>query len=208
MFGRQRRVAGWSRGWKQTSSKWLIDMTTKHGGSESPEILFHLRWVANIALSVGALTATGLGVVLFVLTDRTGASYGELIKSASITHENLGPALLIGGLALVAFTAILTWLISLYSSFLIAGPLFRLSRNIEASLTEGPIKPLPIRDSDRLHREAAMLDDALGALALHYKNLRDEVDRALGQIDAGEISADDRRILSAHLKGLIERART
>jgi hypothetical protein len=171
-------------------------------------MLFHLRWVAKIALSAGALATAGMGVVLFALTDRTGASYGELIKSASITHENLGPALLIGGLALVAFTAILTWLISLYSSFLIAGPLFRLSRNIEASLAEGPIKPLPIRDSDRLHREAAMLEDSLGAMALHYRELRCEVDRALEQIDGGEMSADDRRTLSARFKGLIERART
>ncbi len=182
-------------------------MTTKHGDSESPEMLFHLRWVAKIALSAGVLAATGMVVILFALTDRTGASYGELIRSASITRENLGLALLIGGFSLIAFTAVLTWLISLYSSFRIAGPLFRLSRNIEASLTRGPIKPLPIRDSDRLHREADMLEDALGALALHYKELRDEVDRALGQIDAGEISVDDRSALSARLKGLVQRAR-
>lgn len=182
-------------------------MTTKPGGSETPEILFHLRWVAKIALSAGALATSGLAIVLFALTDKTGASYGELIKSHSIAQDNLGQALLIGGFFLVAFTCVITWLISLYSSFLIAGPLFRLSRNIEASLVHGPIKPLPIRDSDQLHREAALLEDSMGVLTRHYQELRDEIDRTLGQLGAGEIAPNERLAASERLKKLVSRAR-
>ncbi len=177
------------------------------GREESPEILFHLRWVAKIALSVGTLSIVGLGCVLFVLTRESGASYFDLITSHSYVHENLGSTLLIGGCFLLAFTSILTWLISLYSSFRIAGPLFRLARNIETSLTRGPVKPLPIRNSDRLHREAALLEDTLDALASHYRALEEEVDRALGEINAGQVDAQARAMIFQRLSERLARVR-
>ena len=173
---------------------------------DSPEILFHLRWVAKIALSVGAAAAAGLAAMLYVLTDGSGASYGDLIKSHSVTQHHLGPALLIGGFFLIGFTAVLTWLITLYSSFRIAGPLFRLSQNLEISIAQGPGIPVPIRKSDRLHEEAALLEDALGALASHYDGVREAVDQAIGQIDAGTITAGERRAICARLKERLQRA--
>lgn len=181
-------------------------MDTTPRSDDSPEILFHLRWVAKIALSVGAVAAAGLAIMLFALTDTSGTSYGELVKSRSVAQQLLGPALLIGGFFLLAFTATLTWLIALYSSFRIAGPLFRFSRNLEASISRGPGKPVPIRTTDRLHPEAALLEDALGALAEHYEGLRDEVDQALRHADAGGITAEERLAISMRLKKRLERA--
>lgn len=183
-------------------------METTTPAADPPDILFHLRLVAKIALSVGALAAAGLVSMLYLLTDTTGVSYGELIKSHSIAQYRLGPALLIGGLFLLAFTATLTWMIGLYSSFRTAGPLFRLSRNLEASIAEGPGKPVPIRASDRLHAEAALLADALDTLAVNYEHLRTEVDQALARLEAGEISLDERRAISARLKKHLDRVRT
>jgi hypothetical protein len=180
--------------------------TTVHTG-ESPEILFHLRWVARIALWVGAVAAAALAVMLYLLTDTASWSYSELIKSHSITQHNLGPALLIGGVFLLGFTAVLTWLIALYSSFRIAGPLFRLSRNLEVSIAQGPVKPVPIRESDRLRQEAALLEESLGVLASHYKELREEVDQALVKMDAGKLGEGERLAISARLKKGLERAR-
>lgn len=176
-------------------------------GEETPEILFHLRWVAKIALSAGAVAAAGLAVMLYFLTDTTGATYGDLIKSHSATQHHLGPALLIGGCFLLAFTAILTWLITLYSSFRIAGPLFRLSRNLEASISRGPGSPVPIRESDRLHQEAALLEDSLGVLTSHYENMQEELDMALRQLDSGATTPDDRLAISARLRKCLDRAR-
>lgn len=181
-------------------------MATTPRRDDAPEILFHLRWVAKIALSVGAVAAAGLAVVLYVLTDTTGATYGELIRSRSIAQHQLGPALLIGGLFLLAFTAILTWLITLYSSFRIAGPLFRLSRNLETSIAQGPGRPVPIRESDRLHREAALLEESFDALASHYGKISDEVDRAIRQVDAGKMTRDERLAISARLNECLARA--
>lgn len=181
-------------------------MATTPRTDDSPEILFHLRWVAKIALWVGAVAAGALVIMLHVLTDDSGWSYRELIRTQSVTQHLLGPALLIGGFFLLGFTAILTWLIALYSSFRIAGPLFRLSRNLQDSISQGPGKPVPIRESDRLHLEAALLEDSLSALASHYDGLREIVDQALQQIDAGEISPDERLAISARLKNSLKRA--
>ena len=175
-------------------------MKTVSPVGEIPEILFHLRSVAKIALWVGAVAAAGLGAMLYVLTDATGESYGALIKSHSIVQYRLGPALLIGGAFLVAFSAILTWLITLYSSFRIAGPLFRLSRNLESSISLGPVKPLPIRNSDRLQRESAMLKEGLTSLSSHYAGLREDVDQAIKRLEAGEISLDERLSIFNELK--------
>lgn len=179
--------------------------TMPHTG-DSPEILFHLRWVAKIALSVGAASSAGLVIMLYVLTDSSGTSYGELIKSHSVTQYHLGPALLIGGFFLLGFTAVLTWLITLYSSFRIAGPLFRLARNLETSITQGPGKPVPIRESDRLRGEAALLEDSLSALTSHYDGIREALDQSIRQADSGAITPDERRAICAQLKKNLQRA--
>ena len=175
--------------------------------SESPEILFHLRWVANIALGVGTLAGVGLACMLFVLTDASGESYGAMIQSHSIAQQRLGPALLMGGFFLLAVTAVLTWLIALYSSFRIAGPLWRLARNLETSIRLGPVKPVPIRDSDRLHAEAALLDEAVTAVSAHYASLHDEVDQALKQLETGVMTTEERRVICERLQQRLEHAR-
>ena len=101
-------------------------------------IEFHLRWVAKIALSVGALAGVGLLLELFLITDGKGTEYGWIILSNNLTRENLGPAILIFGLAMTVLASVITWLISLYGSFLIAGPLFRFAQNLKnAQLVSG-----------------------------------------------------------------------
>lgn len=174
---------------------------------QSREFLFHLRWVSKIALWVGATAAIGLIVVLFFITGDAGTAYEELIQSRNLAQRQLGPALLIGGIFLVSFGALLTWLITLYSSFRVAGPLFRLTRNLEASIGHRPEKPTPIRAADRLHAEAALLESSLCVLADHYMGLRDEVDLALQQVEAGDLTPAGRQLLCENLKRRLNDAR-
>lgn len=182
-------------------------METTSATADSPDMLPHLRGVARIALWAGAIAVGGLVVMLYALTDSTGTSYGELIRSHTITQHQLGPALLIGGLFLLAFTACLTWLIALYSSFRVAGPLFRLARNLEASISHGPVKPVPIRESDQLHADAKLQAESLRALAGHYHSMRDEVGAALARLEAGETTAEQRQAICARLRERLEHAR-
>lgn len=175
--------------------------------SKRPAILSHLRWVAKIALSVGALAATGLAIVLYALTDTSGASYHQLIQSHSVAQQYLGPTLLIGGCFLLAFTAVITWLIALYSSLRIAGPLFRFSRNLETSIAQGPTRPIPIREDDELQRETRQLADAIAAVSDHYAGLRNEIDRILRKLDSGALEPEGFPQASARLKRQAERVR-
>ena len=182
-------------------------MNTPHSTVDSPEILFHLRWVAKIALLIGALAATGLVLMLYVLTDATGETYSALIESHSVAQYRLGWALLIGGFFLLAFSAILTWLITLYSSFRIAGPLFRLARNLATSVSQDPVKPIPIRVSDRLQAESAMLEGALGGLQSHYGAMRKEIDQALAQLDTNGLDTTARRDVIDRLQAKLDSVR-
>jgi hypothetical protein len=182
-------------------------MTQTPHPNESPEIIFHLRWVARITVLVGALAAAGLVFTLVFVTDTNGQSYGALIESRSIAHDRLGTALLLGGLVLSAFAAAITWLITLYSSFRIAGPLFRLSRNLENSIRRGPCHPIPIRASDRLHDEAQLLEDSLAVLSAHYSAMRQDIDQALEQIDGADISPEKRQAIVERLQTRIDHAR-
>lgn len=182
-------------------------MKTNFSGADRPEMLAHLRWLGRISLWIGIGAAAGLAVVLYLLTKLMGQSYGGLIQSYSLAQYRLGPAMLIGGLILLGLTASLTGLIALYSSFRVAGPLFRLSRNLEVAISQGPVRPIPIRDSDDLHQEALLLEDALGTLASYYDGLRLDIDQALARMDVGEVPLADRRAICTRLQERVSRAR-
>ena len=158
---------------------------------QEPAVFFHLKRVAGIALSVSVAACAGILVVLMLVTDDRGISYGRIIGTYSLTSQNLGWSLLIFGLAIVAFAGITTWLISLYSSFRIAGPLYRLSRNLEMGIGQGPAVPLPIRRADQLHEEWKALSVSVSAVRRHHDDLRralEEAERALQLGPAGDVS--------------------
>ena len=156
----------------------------KSDNATAPELRFHLRWVGKIALAVGLLAAGGLTVTLHVLTDASGSTYGALIQSHSMTQQQLAPALVVGGLFLLALSGVLTWLISLYSSFRIAGPLYRLALNLEGWVQRGPGQPVPIRKSDGLQDEAKLLESSVKAVAAHYAAIDAVIAQALAQDEA------------------------
>jgi len=58
-------------------------------------------------------------------------SYGDFIQSQVITYKNIQYMIVIAGLVLVLSGALISWLVSLYGSFKIAGPLYRFVKNLE-----------------------------------------------------------------------------
>jgi len=139
---------------------------------QQPLLVFRLNLVGKVALMVGAVACAGLVLVLLFITDKSGTSYGEIVRSNNFTRNSLGPAMLVAGLILVAFTAVITWIVSLYSSFRIAGPLFRFARNLEAMMEKGPSAPVPIRRKDRLQLEGEQLARSIASLQAHYAEMR------------------------------------
>lgn len=145
--------------------------TNASSGRHAIPVAFDVRLVAKIALSVAVASCVGLLLVLFVIADDTGASYGHLIVATDVTRQNLKPALLVFGLVMVVFAAITTWLFSLYTSFRIAGPLYRISRDLETAIECGPVAPDPIRNTDQLQREWRQFEASVAALREHYEEL-------------------------------------
>lgn len=152
-------------------------MTPNKNKVELP-IFFHLKWLAKIALSVAALAGIGLFLALFLITDGKGTEYGRLILNDNLTRQNLGPAILVFALAMVLIASIITWLISLYSSFRIAGPLFRFSQNLKNAIEHPSSVPMAIRQTDLLQREWTEFEASLATLGEHYHRLREALDQA------------------------------
>lgn len=141
--------------------------------SEDPRlpVPFDVRLVAKIALSVAAASFAGLLLVLFIVTDDRGVSYGALIGAIDLTREQLKPALLIFGLLMVVFAGITAWVFSLYTSFRVAGPLYRISRSLETSIDRGPVTPVPIRETDQLQHEWRQFEASVAALRDQHATL-------------------------------------
>jgi len=153
----------------------MIPQTT-HAKHEPP-LLFHVKWVAHIALSVGLIAAVGLLLAIFLATNEKGSGYVGIVVSHSLTQESLGPLMLIFGLLMVVVAAIATWSIALYSSFRIAGPLFRFSQNLRGVIENPFAVPMAIRQTDMLQREWTDFDASQARLREHYASLRQALDQ-------------------------------
>lgn len=163
----------------------------ERNGRQEPPVFFHLKRVAGIALSVSAAACAGVLVVLMLVTDDQGTSYGQIISTYNLTGQYLDWSLLVFGLAMVAFAGVTTWLISLYSSFRIAGPLYRFSRSLETGIEQWPAVLPPIRHGDQLHEEWQALSVSLSAVRGHYDDLQralEENERLLRAGPAGDAS--------------------
>ncbi|MEW6314495.1 MAG: hypothetical protein AB1513_10740 [Pseudomonadota bacterium] len=161
-------------------------MTDQATVGKNSRFLLHLRLIAKIALIVGAASCLGMVLALSFITDKSGSSYGDIIRSYSLSRQNLGPTLLIAGLFLVSFSGIVTWVISLYTSFYIAGPLYRFARNYELFIEKGPTTPVPTRKTDQLKNEEQQIKQSIVRLQEHYHAVRHAADTALAQLATRE----------------------
>ncbi len=164
-----------------------------HLGQNEPPVLFHLKWVAKIALSVGTIAWAGLLLAIFLVTDDKGTDYANVILTHGLTRQNLGPAILVFGLLMVVIASITTWFIALYSSFRIAGPLFRFSQNLKNIIGNAFAVPMAIRQTDMLQREWNEFDISQTKLREHYACLRDALEQCEQTLRAAEPDPDSLR---------------
>jgi len=154
---------------------------------QKPGTLFHVKWVGKIALLVALAAAAGLLAVVFGVTDDQTSSYAGLVASRGMTQQKLAPVMWIFGLLCVLVAALTTWLISLYSSHRIAGPLFRFVQNIKAILQQPFSVPLAIRKTDVLQSEWQEFDAAQARLRSHYGALRDALTQCQAHAAANDV---------------------
>jgi hypothetical protein len=127
--------------------------------------------VAKVGLSVGVSGLVGALFVLWVIGDRAANGYGEIISAAGTLKHALAPAIWLFGLVMVSIAGLTTWLFALYASFRVAGPLFRIARDIEDQIKRSGIKPIPIRVTDKLQAEWGSFEAGVLGLRTHREDM-------------------------------------
>lgn len=153
---------------------------------QEPPIFFHLKLVAKISLAIGAIAMTALLIALTLVTDQRGDSYSAIVQAQNLKSENLGKVMLMAGLVLVTLASLVTWLIALYSSFRIAGPLYRFSRNLQLATVDEAADLISLRAGDSLRQE----EDLIKQTVLSVRAYSAAVNAATRQA-ADAIGADD-----------------
>ena len=160
------------------------NMEQDPSSADKTHFLLRLRLISRIALIVGGLACLSMVLVLTFITDKSGVNYDTIIRSYSLSRHHLGPALLVTGLFLVSISGVITFLISLYTGFYIAGPLYRFARNLQIFIEQGPVAPVPTRKKDQLKQEEQQIKRSITKLRNHYGALRAANDTALSQLAA------------------------
>lgn len=138
-----------------------------------------VKLVAKIGLSVAIASCLGLLLVLVAVDDETGGGYRQIIGAFGQAKQSLGPTMLVFGLVVAGFSGFCTWLFSLYTSFRIAGPLYRISRNLEMQIEQRLVAPTPLRASDELQTEWREFEASVAAIHKQHEELR----QALAEVE-------------------------
>jgi hypothetical protein len=147
--------------------------------------------IGRVALCISLVSAVLL-VVLFayMIVIHEGDEYLSSFQSLSYTRKMLFPLAAGSGLLIVGFSGIVTWLVGIYSSYRVAGPLFRFTANIEIDIDQKTPPLIRLRSSDTLQRETELLELAVLAVNTHYLKLADIL-KTMEDNLANQMSADD-----------------
>jgi len=125
--------------------------------------------VAKVSLSVSIITFSILVIMISIIMVDNADSYDAFIQSQIITHKNMPYAIGIAGLLLVLLCSLISWFVSLYGSFKIAGPLYRFSQNLRHCHNSD--KMLALRSDDCLQDLSHKIINAAKYTETHKRNL-------------------------------------
>lgn len=147
--------------------------------------LLLFKKIARIALWVSGLSLITLGALVLAVNNPSG-DYLSMLTTLANSQENLLFIIILAGVWLLSATAITTYVITLYSSFRVAGPLFRFARNLEfGHQHENPMPHIRIRNYDYFQEECRLMDESIDTLINHYRTLAEQVD-AINKLNAQE----------------------
>ncbi|WP_206485984.1 hypothetical protein [Thalassotalea sp. G2M2-11] len=151
--------------------------------------------VATVALWVSVIACLSLAI-LIVSMDVPDGDYLSILQSLTNSQNNLSVILLGVGIWLIGATAATTYVITLYSSFRVAGPLFRFARNLEfGHQHKTPLPFIKIRSYDYFQEECVLMETSINALLEHYQVLLTEVDR-LAKLNS-QASSDKKKMIDS-----------
>jgi hypothetical protein len=144
-------------------------------------MVLRLQQVAKIALSTGVIAAVSLIGTVYYVSEQEGDNYLEILSAFAMTQRHLESALWLSGFALVALIGILTWIIALYSTYRVAGPLHRFNVNLKRQILEGPLPVDQFKEGDFLQEEHLHFSAAAHCLQYHYDSINELTDLALAE---------------------------
>lgn len=165
-----------------------ISENSCEGKPEHPAIVLHFRTVGKISLYTGLVTAICLFFTVYYLagSGAQGKDYSEIFSAYALTKKQLGTTMFISGMILVTITGVITWIIVLYSTFRVAGPLHWFSKNLDEQIMSGPVPVNKKRSGNRLHEEHLRFSGGASRLQLHYDAMSEWVDLAKVQLQLPE----------------------
>ncbi|RZI42005.1 hypothetical protein EGT07_15500 [Herbaspirillum sp. HC18] len=170
-----------------------------------PLIFFHLKLVAKVSLGVGIVAVLSLLISLLLVSGPTEETYAAIVRSNSVTRAGLGKVMLVIGLMLVAVAGVITWLIALYSSFRVAGPLYRFAQNLQLAGASDSSKLIELRKGDALTEQAGHIKQAVAALREHFTDVERIAAEAAVALEKGDDASYADAV--ARLKKLDEKVR-
>ena len=130
-----------------------------------------LRLTGIVSSAISLLgTVVMLATLYLLFRAQPGQSYYQVIQSLTLSQERLVPAMMLAGSAIAILAGLITWLIVLYSSHRVAGPLYRFSKNLELEIGQGPITPVQLRRDDSFQTLSARLAGAADSLESYYED--------------------------------------
>lgn len=153
---------------------------------------FSVKFLAIIVIE--ALLAIGLFIYLSRGTVITGYSGSELVIAK--TGEYFLPTLLLTNLVLIGLTAAIGFIVFLYASHRIAGPLYRFETSLDRIGSGDLTCRFNLRSTDELSTLAAKLNEFNSKMDASVSNIKSEaasVEKALKELKAAVESADKKR---------------
>lgn len=147
----------------------------------------HVKLISKVAIFTSLCASAVLLTLLFVISEEGQGNYLQIIQAHTITRQQLSSSMLIAVLLLLVIIGISVWLISLFSSFRIAGPLYRLSLNLQAALSFSSQQD--IRHDDALQDIAQEVRDSAEHLKQHYQRLDELVKKIDSNLENQNIEA-------------------
>lgn len=168
-----------------------------HWGSLTT-LIAHFHTVGKISLYTALVTAILLVITVYYLSGVEGDSYWAIFSTHAFTHKQLGLALFIAGSVLVMVTGLITWIVILYSTFRVAGPLYPLSRSLEGLILDGSAMIRNRRKTDGLSDEYLRFSGGAKRLQFHYDTLNELVELALEQSEQPHQQAEQELTKTIH----------
>ena len=131
-----------------------------------------LLLVTRISLWVGLLSLVVVSAAILMILPAIPDDYAKFIQYMAKVQYNLPLMIGLSAALLISGAGFTVWIICLYSSFRIAGPLYRFSRNLEQQIADGPTQMLQIRNDDELQGESQLFNQATEHLTTFYARIK------------------------------------